>query len=212
VPPADSTASFLPYASTALTVVLAVLQVRSRNEVARLGREQAARAHNEDAENAKRAAAEQTRLQDVRDLNVKLEKIMERRESDVKTLETQVHQVTERMIDERLRRITHTIDSQSQALVGITNLFTEHTKASDLRFRNLELGGSAAEKALVQVSSDLREWVRKEAAGKESFDDFCDETRESRKQILDSIDELKDRSVGKGDLVEALTEALNANR
>ncbi|HEX8342209.1 MAG TPA: hypothetical protein VF624_15000 [Tepidisphaeraceae bacterium] len=198
--------NLIPYLSIGATVVIGYLQVKTRQDNAELARAQVDRNRADDDRRAERAKADAQLAGQLVSLQSKLDEMTARRESDVKALSDKVHDITNKMFDEREHRISHALKNHAQTLAFTTEAFTRHAKESDDRFRKIEQAGPGHESALVKAIGEVREFVRERAVDRKAFDTHCDKTERAIENLGEKLNKIDRETLSREDLKRVLLE------
>jgi hypothetical protein len=100
---------------------------------------------------------------------------------NVEDLQESLHEATEKLVDERFRRMSHEVNGSVQGLLSTLNLVQQQVRDGEEDFKQL---GSRDQKIELEVAGkfgEVKDWMRETFASKE-------DVREHEKHVTDRID------------------------
>jgi hypothetical protein len=131
---------------------------------------------------------------------------MSKTDRNIESLQRNLHETTEKLVDERLRRVTHEVNGHVQGLVLVIEELKQKLAGGDASFNNLVIADHSLEKELIRSVNQLKEYVHTNAADKKAFEIFCGETRKGREELLKAIGSLERQVVTSEDLKRIIQE------
>lgn len=97
------------------------------------------------------------------------------RKEEVKELSEQLHEANTKLLDERDRRISHSMNNHVQSMNGAIEIWRKRIEVSETQIASLTNARAHAEVELIKAINQLREFVRECAPTRKEFDKVSDE-------------------------------------
>lgn len=138
----------------------------------------------------------------VAELSRKLEEAETRRRQEVTERDAQIHEVSEKLIDLRMRKITHDVANHAQTTTGTLDVVTRRIAATEDRISKLGELSHDAEIKLLKAAGEFQDFVRKCAPSREEF------TRVERavEKLAENVNDLARETINTEDMRKLLRE------
>ncbi len=131
---------------------------------------------------------------------------MSKTDRNIESLQANLHEMANKLVDARLRAATHEVNNHVQSLVTVIDDLKARLADNEDGLGALSGAGHSIEKDLIRSVDSLKEYVRTNAAEKRAFEDFCKETRTGRESLLQALAKLERQVVTSEDLKRILQE------